>query len=90
MKFIILATIIYIGSALSVSIHFILEKWGIIELYQLHKGRFKLTKWLPICSFCFMFWVNMIFVIILSVYNFEWIYLLAPFAAAPIATNYLK
>ena len=60
----------------------LVRKWGIDEWMQVHGDR--IMSQLFGCLFCMSFWACFIIMLAVVMVTDEWIYVLCPFAAAPI------
>lgn len=71
-------------AALAACAYICVEKWGFIEWLQLHAGRIRPLR--PDCTFCTLFYFSVVITILLSLFfTISFFYLVAPFAATPIA-----
>lgn len=52
-------------AVVNVAIFILCEKWGVIRLYQFYK-----PKWMPVCNFCFFFWVAFLQLLIIWLAGF--------------------
>lgn len=42
-------------SFLNSGVFLLLDKWGILDYYEMHR-----RDWMPVCTFCFFFWLGLI------------------------------
>lgn len=80
---VILFALIGILGAISSCVLTLAYKWRFVEWYSINR-----YVWMPsFCNFCFAFWISVILLGLLfnAQFPFEYIFLLAPFGAAPIA-----
>lgn len=71
-------------ASLATCVFICLEKWGAVTWAQMHAGRLGPFRDLPHCVFCVLFWLGFIICIPL-IFSISFAYLVAPFAAAPMA-----